>query len=176
MIKISSLQLNNLISSKTPLTLLDVRTPAEFNGVHIEGSINIPLDQLDPASFLKNNYHAPDKKVYLLCQSGTRAQNAAKLFDKAGLSGAVILEGGISSWIKEGFKVNKGPSKVISLERQVRIAAGSLVLLGVLLGKFVHPGFYWLSAFVGAGLINAGITDWCGMGLLLARLPWNRSG
>jgi len=174
MITISALELNKIISSNEGITLLDVRTPPEFNGAHIEGAINIPLDQLNPANFLKNNYHPLDRKVYILCQNGPRAQNAAKLFDKEGLSGAVVVEGGVSAWIKEGFKVRKGKSKVISLERQVRIAAGSLVLLGVILGKFVHPGFYWVSGIVGAGLINAGIADWCGMGLLLARLPWNR--
>jgi len=174
MITITPLDLNKLLSTNNSLTLLDVRTPAEFNGAHIAGSVNIPLDQLNPFQFLKNNYLASEQKVYILCQSGTRAQNAAKLFDKDGLGGAVVLEGGISAWIKEGFKVKVGNSKVISLERQVRIAAGSFVLLGVLFGKFVHPGFYWISVLVGAGLINAGITNWCGMGLLLARFHWNQ--
>ena len=174
MITITTLELEKLLSANPRLTLLDVRTPAEFDGGHIEGSINIPLDQLNSAYFLKNNKHLRERTFYLLCQRGPRAQHAAKLFDQEGLSGAVVVDGGISAWIDAGFKVKKGKSKVISLERQVRIAAGGLVLLGLILGKFVHPSFYWLSALVGAGLINAGITDWCGMGLLLARLPWNQ--
>jgi len=85
----------------------------------------------------------------------------------------VVVEGGTLAWIEAGLSVNRGTTKVISLERQVRIAAGSLVLTGVLLAIFVHPYFIGISAFVGAGLIFAGITDWCGMGLLLAKLPWN---
>jgi len=167
-------QLQDLLIKNPKLSLLDVRTPPEFEGAHIEGSINIPLNQLNPADFLKNNYWSKDHIVYLLCQSGPRAQNASKLFAKENLSGAVVVDGGVSAWTKAGFKVIRGKSNVISLERQVRIAAGSLVLLGVILSKTVHPAFIWLSAFVGAGLINAGITDWCGMGLLLARFPWNK--
>lgn len=174
MTTITSLELEKRLSTNPKLILLDVRTPAEFDQAHIEGSINIPLDQLDPAVFLKNNYPSKEQIVYVLCQKGSRSQQAAKLFDKEGSSGAVTLEGGISSWLESGFKVIKGTSKVISLERQVRIAAGSLVFLGVILSLFVHPGFIWLSAFIGAGLIFAGITDWCGMGLLLARMPWNK--
>ena len=171
---ISVVELEKLVLSNSKLTLLDVRTPGEYESAHIENSINIPLDQLDPANFLKNNYLPKEQKVYLLCQKGLRAQKAASLFEKQGLTGSIVVEGGVSAWVDAGFKVKKGNSKIISLERQVRIAAGSLVLIGALLGYFVHPGFIWLSAFVGAGLINAGITDWCGMGLLIARLPWNR--
>ena len=174
MITITVSELEKTLSKNPKLVLLDVRTPVEFDQAHIEGSINIPLNHLNPANFLKNNYFSKEQNVYILCQSGQRSQQAAKLFDKDGLVGSVVLDGGVSAWIKAGFKVKTGKSKIISLERQVRIAAGSLVLLGVILGKFFHPGFYWLSALVGAGLINAGITDWCGMGLLLARLPWNQ--
>ena len=84
----------------------------------------------------------------------------------------IIVAGGTSAWESAGLPVNKGKG-VISLERQVRIGAGLLVLAGVALGHFVHPGFYGLSAFVGAGLTFAGITDFCGMGLILAKMPWN---
>jgi rhodanese-related sulfurtransferase len=174
MITITSSELEKSLSADPGLTLLDVRTPVEFEQTHIEGSINIPLDQLDPSNFIRNNSYPKEHRVYLICQSGQRSQHAAKLFDKEGLSGAVVLQGGVADWIKTGFKVKTGNTEVISLERQVRIAAGSLVLLGVVLAQFVHPAFIWLSALVGAGLINAGITDWCGMGLLLARFPWNQ--
>ena len=85
----------------------------------------------------------------------------------------VIIAGGTKAWIDAGLPVTRSEVQVISLERQVRIAAGSLVLVGAVLGWLVHPGFFGLSAFVGAGLVFAGITDFCGMGLLLARLPWN---
>jgi len=171
---ISVLEFSKTLNIDRSIILLDVRTTVEFNGSHIDGSINIPLDQLDSISLLKNNSFSKEKNIYLLCQRGSRAKQAANLFEKQGLNNTLVVEGGVSAWIDAGFKVINGNSKVISLERQVRIAAGSLVLLGVLLGKFIHPGFYWLSAFVGAGLINAGITDWCGMGLLMARMPWNQ--
>jgi rhodanese-related sulfurtransferase len=174
MITITSLELEKILSANSGLSLLDVRTPAEFDEGHIEGSINVPLDQLTPAYFLKNKQRFCERNFYLICQKGPRSQQAARLFDKEGLNGAIVVGGGLSAWIEAGFKIKTGKSKVIGLERQVRIAAGSLVILGVILAKFVHPDFIWLSAFVGAGLIFAGITDWCGMGMLLASLPWNQ--
>jgi rhodanese-related sulfurtransferase len=85
-----------------------------------------------------------------------------------------VVAGGTQAWIAAGLPVVRGASHVMSLERQVRIAAGSLVLLGVLLGQFVHIGFIWISGFVGASLVFAGISGICGMGLLLARMPWNQ--
>ena len=84
------------------------------------------------------------------------------------------MEGGTSAWQSAGLPVVKG-KQVMSLERQVRIAAGALVVLGAVIGHFVHPGGFALSAFVGAGLVFAGITDTCGMGMLIARMPWNRA-
>lgn len=80
------------------------------------------------------------------------------------------------AWAEAGLPVDRGSTKIMSLERQVRIAAGGIVVAGVLFAQFVHPAFVWLSAFVGAGLMFAGITDWCGMGLLIARMPWNQRG
>jgi rhodanese-related sulfurtransferase len=91
----------------------------------------------------------------------------------AGQANVVNVEGGTLAWAEAGLPVVRGP-KAISLERQVRIAAGSLVLLGAVLGWFVHPAFVGLSAFIGAGLVFAGVTDTCGMALLLARMPWNQ--
>jgi rhodanese-related sulfurtransferase len=98
---------------------------------------------------------------------------AAEKLAKAGFGHTVVVEGGTLGWIDAGLPVDRGATKVISLERQVRIAAGLLVLVGVSLGWFVNHWFFGLSAFVGAGLVFAGITDFCGMGLLLAKLPWN---
>jgi hypothetical protein len=92
---------------------------------------------------------------------------------QAGLDNAVVVEGGTIAWSDAGLPVERAAVKVMSLERQVRIGAGSLVLTGVLLAIFVHPYFLALSGFVGGGLVFAGITDWCGMGLLLAKAPWN---
>jgi rhodanese-related sulfurtransferase len=153
--------------------LIDVRTPVEFAEVHAEGATLVPLDKLDPAAVLARRGGQPDEPLYLICKSGARATRACERFLAAGFTHAVCVEGGTDAWRRCGLPVVQS-ANVISLERQVRIAAGTLVLLGALLGFFVHSLFYGLSAFVGAGLVFAGITNFCAMGLLLAKLPWNR--
>ncbi len=171
---ISPIELQNLLVAQPSLPLLDVRTPVEFAEVHVPQARNIPLDEIKPRELAGSGQIRKDQPVYLLCRSGQRATRAAERFAKEGFVEPVVVEGGTLAWIESNLPVTRGKSKVISLERQVRIAAGSLVLTGMLLGWFVHRGFYGLSAFVGAGLVFAGITDFCGMGLLLAKLPWNK--
>ena len=151
--------------------LIDVRTPVEFREVHAEGARNVPLDQLEPARILQDR--KPGQPIYVICQSGGRSRKACELLNSAGVADAVNVEGGTRAWVEAGLPVVRG-QKAMSLERQVRIAAGSLVLIGVGLGFLLHPAFFGLSAFVGAGLVFAGITDTCGMGLMLARMPWNK--
>ena len=158
------------------VNLLDVRTPAEHAQEHVPGAVLIPLDRLNAAQLATTDGFAMDRPVYILCRSGNRARQAAATLENGGFTECAVVEGGTQAWVDAGLPVNRGTGKVISLERQVRIAAGTLVLLGVLLSRFVHPEFIWLSAFIGAGLIFAGITDWCGMGLLIAKLPWNQRG
>jgi len=111
--------------------------------------------------------------IYFICKSGSRAAKACEKMQAAGVGNALSIDGGTEAWERAGLPVVRGKA-AMSLERQVRIAAGSLVLIGLALGWFVHPYLYGLSAFVGAGLVFAGVTDWCGMGMLLARMPWNR--
>lgn len=150
---------------------LDVRTPVEHRAVHAEGVTLLPLDQLDAARV--QQLRSDDRPVYLFCRSGGRAAKAQEQLAKAGLTGCYVVEGGTDGWAAAGLPVVRG-KQALSLERQVRIAAGLLVLTGVVLALTVHPYAIGLSAFVGAGLVFAGITDWCGMGLLLARMPWNQ--
>lgn len=150
------------LRSKGPVTLIDVRTPAEFREIHAEGATSMPLDRLDPSAF------APGAPVYLICKSDERSRMAA-----AKVPDAVVVEGGTVAWEKSGLPVVRG-KKTWALERQVRLVAGLLVLIGVALGWFVHPYLFGLAAFVGAGLTFSGLTNFCGMGLLLARMPWNR--
>lgn len=166
--------LQKLLAAEPATRLLDVRTPLEFAEVHVAEASNTPLDELNPAALLAEGGFAKDRPVYLICRTGTRAAKAAEAFARAGFPQTVVVEGGTLAWIDAGLPVARGTVKVISLERQVRIAAGSLVLLGFLLGWFVNRGFFGLSGLVGAGLIFAGVTDFCGMGLLLARAPWNK--
>ena len=155
------------------IELIDVRTPVEFREVHVEIARNVPLDQLDPAALIQARNGSAQEPLYVICRSGGRGQQACEKFLKAGFSNVVNVEGGTIACVEAGLPVVRG-KKAISLERQVRIAAGSMVLLGAVLGWFVNPAFIGLSAFVGAGLIFAGITDTCGMGMILARMPWNQ--
>jgi rhodanese-related sulfurtransferase len=155
------------------IDLIDVRTPVEYRELHVAQARNVPLDRLDPAAVMQTRDGDQDETVYLICRSGSRGRQACEKFLAAGITNIINVEGGTLAWAECGLPVVRG-KKAISLERQVRIAAGSLVLLGALLGWLVHPVFIALAAFVGAGLVFAGTTDTCGMGLLLARMPWNQ--
>lgn len=170
---IAPTELHQLLRTQPDLTLLDVRTPGEYAELHVPRASNVPLDKLAPKKLYGSGRLSKDQPVYILCHTGGRAKKAAEKFAKDGFSQAVVVEGGTLAWKEAGLPVARRTTRVISLERQVRIAAGSLVVTGIVLGYFVHPWFFGLSAFVGAGLVFAGITDFCGMGLLLAKLPWN---
>jgi rhodanese-related sulfurtransferase len=163
-------ELQQILTAQPSAPVIDVRTPVEFAEVHVPQARSVPLDELKPEllQFQK------DQPVYLLCRSGQRATKAADKFSKDGFAQPVVVEGGTLAWIEANLPVTRGQTRVISLERQVRIAAGAIVLTGVLLARFANFNFIWLSGFVGAGLIFAGITDFCGMGLLIAKLPWNK--
>jgi rhodanese-related sulfurtransferase len=170
---ISIPEFKRLFEQGNPLNIFDVRTPAEFAQVHAQGARSMPLDELDPAAIAAQR-RSSDEAVYVICQSGGRAGKACQQLTDAGLANVYSSEGGTAAWEKAGLPVVRGTSKVISLERQVRIAAGALVAIGVALGWTVHRDFLAIPAFVGCGLVFAGITDYCGMGLLLAKMPWNR--
>lgn len=152
--------------------LVDVRTPGEFARLHAVGARSMPLDKLNAAA-IAADCRSSDGCTYVICQAGTRAKMACQQLIAAGIGDVVVIEGGTQAWQAAGLPVISSASGVISLERQVRIAAGSLVLLGCILAWLVAPQFIALSAFVGAGLIFAGVTDICGMGILLGKLPWN---
>lgn len=169
---ISPEQLNALRQAGQPVELIDVRTPVEFQEVHVDFARNVPLDQLDPDNWATTNARR-EQPLFVICRSGSRGRQACEKLQAAGITQVVNVEGGTQAWVAAGLTVARGRA-VISLERQVRIAAGALVLLGTGLGLAVHPLGFGLAAFVGAGLIFAGVTDTCGMGLLLARMPWNR--
>jgi rhodanese-related sulfurtransferase len=159
--------LRELLASGQEVRLVDVRTPAEFETTHIPGSVNVPLDTLrayreDIAGHLGGT-------VVLVCRSGQRAAQAEQLL---GLADLAVLTGGILAWERVGGRVVRGRLRW-ELERQVRLVAGSLVLLGILAGVVV-PGAQWFAAAVGTGLVVAALTDTCAMGMLLSKLPYNR--
>jgi rhodanese-related sulfurtransferase len=171
---ISPRELNAMRLRGEPVELIDVRTPVEFQEVHADAARNVPLDALDPAALVQARQGSADRPLYFICRSGGRAKQACEKLITAGHANVVNVEGGTSAWTEAGLPVVRG-KKAVSLERQVRIAAGLLVLLGAVLGGLVHRAFFLLPAFVGAGLVFSGVTDTCGMGLLLARMPWNRT-
>jgi len=171
---ISLEEFRRLMDLSGPISILDVRTPPEFARVHASGAVSVPLDKLDPAAIAAKHSNANDS-VYVICQSGGRAAKACRQLLDAGLAKVYSIEGGTVAWEKGGLPVERGSSNVISLERQVRIGAGTLVVIGVVLAWTVHRAFLGIPAFVGSGLVFAGITDYCGMGMLLAKMPWNRS-
>ena len=170
---ISPNELGLLMGAGRILDLVDVRTPPEFRQVHLSGARNIPMDRL-ALEAVAQEPRSQDQPLYIICQSGARGRQACAMLRSAGADNVINVEGGTSACVQAGLPVIRGP-RAISLERQVRIAAGSLVVLGTALGYFFRPGILLLPAFVGAGLVFAGITDTCGMGMLLARMPWNRS-
>jgi rhodanese-related sulfurtransferase len=149
-------------------TLVDIRTPAEFRREHVPGSVNIPLDRLDSADL-------PPGPLLFTCRSGARTAGCADRIALRAGPGAMILDGGLMAWRAAGGIVATDRRQPIDIMRQVQIVAGSLVLLGLALGLLISPGYFGLSAFVGAGLAFAGATGWCGMARLLALMPWNRT-
>ena len=151
-------------------SLIDVRTPAEFGAVHAERAVNYPMESFD----LEQVPFSKDEEIHVICQSGGRSMRVCQKLEAAGFTKIVNVAGGTSAWQSAGFPVVEG-MKVMSLERQVRIAAGSLVVIGAIVGQFVHPSGFGLSAFIGAGLVFAGVTDTCGMGMMIAKMPWNRA-
>lgn len=152
--------------------VIDVRTPAEYREVHATLARNVPLDRLNAKAVAESRNGDANKPLYVICRSGTRGGKACEQFVAAGFDNVINVEGGTQAWEQAGLPVERG-KKTISLERQVRIAAGALVLVGVALSR-IHPYFIGISAFVGAGLMFAGITDTCGMGMILSRMPWNQ--
>lgn len=164
--------MHDAIQAGQAVELIDVRTPVEFREVHVSFARSVPLDQLDAAEVAAGR-NGSSQPLYVICRSGSRGKQACEKLASAGFTNVINVEGGTQAWDQAGLPVVRGQQSM-SLERQVRIAAGTLVLIGSALGAFVSPYWIGLAAFIGAGLVFAGITDTCGMGMLLARMPWNQ--
>ena len=150
---------------------VDVRSVEEFAEAHIPGSVFHPLTEIDPnvVAFLA----AGKEKCVVICQSGARAEAAAQKLIEAGMGEVHVLEGGVTAWEKAGHPLRRSGGGM-SIERQIRIIAGSLVVIGLVLSFVSSPWWAVLSGFVGCGLVFAGVTNFCGMGILLSKMPWNR--
>jgi rhodanese-related sulfurtransferase len=169
---ITSTELHDLLESSTPPRVVDVRTPAEFETAHINGSFNVPLDVLNQRGAEIAQQLDDDDDVVLVCRSGQRSAKAQVLLRERGLTTGRVLDKGIVDWEGQGFEVERGFQRW-ELERQVRLVAGSIVLSSVV-GSVAAPRLKWLAAAIGAGLTYAAISDTCAMGTALSKLPYNR--
>jgi rhodanese-related sulfurtransferase len=151
--------------------LVDVRSASEFAAGHLAGALNIPLDQIE-SRLADLDCHRP---VILICKTGLRSAIACNLLQQLGKP-ALILQSGTAAWEQAGFPLVSSVKTRWALERQVRLIAGLLVATGSLLALLVNPRWAYLAGFVGLGLTFAGITDFCAMGILLEKMPWNRAG
>lgn len=153
--------------------LIDIREQDEYVRENIAEAHLLSLSAIENGERL--GPFEPYDTVIFYCQSGIRSsQNAQKLAQAVAPAKALLLEGGLNAWKKEGREILADKTQPLPLMRQAQIAAGTLVLVGVLLGYTLHPGFFLLSGFVGAGLLFAGVSGFCGMARLLAVMPWNR--
>jgi rhodanese-related sulfurtransferase len=171
MIKHISVQaVNKMLDAGGECQVIDVREFSEFNTERIADAHLLPLSNFER--------HADEidhsKPVYLMCRSGNRAKQAAEKLARKGFTDVHVVDGGMIAWAGADLPVIKGESKTWSLDRQVRFAAGLIGLSGIVLGFLLTPYFFLLSGFVGAGLIFSAVTDTCGMGMVLARIPWNK--
>ncbi len=162
---------NSLLTRLPTARVLDVRTPGEFESAHIRGAYNVPVETI--AEHAREIGTATEAPIVLVCQSGNRARKAEDTLRTVGMSNLHILDGGMNAWVAAGLDVVR-VRKRISLERQVRIVAGAVSTMGGMLALLVNPLFAAIPAAVGSGLVFAGLTDTCAMGMLLARLPYNR--
>lgn len=156
--------------------LLDVRSAAEYRAGHIPSAQLIPLEDLTSATvgeLFKRPTLGHEETLFITCHAGPRALKAVEHLQDAGYSNLTLLEGGTEGWEQAGLPLHRC-GNAISLERQVQIAVGSLLVMKVLLGFSVHALFFAFAALIGVGLITAGVTRWCGMAKLIARMPWNR--
>lgn len=164
-------ELELLARDESNVRLLDVRTPGEFESAHIPGAYNVPLDLL--GEHTREIRNLTGTQIVLICQSGQRAGKADDALRAAGMSNLHVLEGGMNGWLAGNRESIRG-RKRISLERQVRILAGALAGTGGFLALLIHPGFAIIPAMIGSGLVFAGVSDTCAMGMLLAKLGYNR--
>jgi rhodanese-related sulfurtransferase len=151
-----------------------VRSPAEFAAVHVLGARNVPLERLNRDA-LPDVPNTKEGTIYVICQSGARGAKACDILMSLGCSNVMNVQGGTRACEEAGLAVVRGKA-IISLERQVRIIAGGMACVGAILALTIDPLFALIPAGIGGGLVYAGVTDTCGMGMMLARMPWNQRG
>ena len=158
-----------VLEAKGAGQFVDVREVGEVDAIRVEGALNLPLSRLKELAGRLDTR----KPVYLLCRSGARAATAAAQLKSLGHTDIFVVRGGLDAWMATGKPVVRGESRVWSMERQVRFAAGLLVFSGLAL-SLADRRWLFLSGFVSVGLMFSAVTDTCTMALVLARLPWNQ--
>jgi rhodanese-related sulfurtransferase len=172
---INPTELNKLRQSGGSCALLDVRTPAEHEKIHVPGVHLVPVDDLDPEALAATNGFPKDATIYILCHSGVRAERAARKMEGKGFRDCVVVEGGTAAWAAAGLPVNQTERQILPLNQQMQLVAGTMALTGAVLAFLVNPAWVLLSGFVGLGLIVAGATGFCPMVIMLAKMPWNQA-
>ena len=167
---IDTSQLRQMISEDPSIRVLDVRTGGEFDGVHIPGSYNVPIDTLSEHA---RDLASVEHPVVLVCKSGARADQARTKLSNAGKQKLHLLDGGLDAWLADGGDSVRGSSETWAMDRQVRLVAGSISLVGILLSIFV-PKAKWLAGGVATGLTFSAVSNTCAMGNALGRLPYNK--
>lgn len=172
---ISALELQTLRLLRG-IKLIDVREPAEYQAGHIPGAKLLPLSTLTPATLVATVGEQIDGRkdeLYVTCQSGIRSADAAARLAELGYRNVTVLTGGLNEWQSDRLPIRRcGPP--MTLQRQVQLVLGVMIIAFIALGYLVHPGFSIAAALLGAGLISAGLTNWCGLAQLVARMPWNQ--
>lgn len=161
--------INNKEKSKQ-LVIIDIREPSEFASEHIAGSKNIPASKLEKIDWSTEK----EKTVIVTCRMGHRTKVAEAILLHSGLEKIYCLSGGLEQWKSCGLPTESDKNAPLDIMRQVQIVTGSLILLSLLFAYVFSPNFLLLAGFVGAGLMMAGVTGFCGMARLLARMPWNK--
>ena len=174
-VKISPKQLYELFESGKPIELIDVRTPAEYRSLHATMARLAPLDELNPKRFVETRRGGQHEPIYFICRSGIRSEKACEKFLAAGYREVVNVTGGTLAWEKAGLPVVRGRN-MLPLDRQVQITAGMMALAGFTLGELLNENWFLLAGFVGCGLVFAGVTGFCPLGWVIARMPWNQAG
>jgi len=170
--KLTAQQVQQDLQSGKRITLIDVRTPVEHSEMRIAGSVLMPLDRLNPTE--AKSAAAGAEHCVLICHGGKRAEQAFQKLQAAGCENLAVLEGGVSAWESAGLPLERSARNGLPLMRQVQLIIGVLALTGSILALTVHKNFALMPAFLGAGLTMAGSTGWCGLAILLSKMPWNR--
>jgi rhodanese-related sulfurtransferase len=169
-------ELEQEVRSGKPLRLLDVRTPAEFGSVHATVAKNLPLDRVSPAAVEAIlGPTTADCPLYVICKAGGRSRKACDNLAAAGMTNLINVDGGTDAWVSAGLPVERG-AFMIPVEGQVKALIGALAILGAVLASYAHPAWIWLSGAAGAAMLISGITGFCGIAAVFAKMPWNQRG